>query len=141
MGRKGNRPKTLERALLPIFDHLNDTYFGGLLVAGIGWRNLSLKQEEVIYGECHFEERFIKINTILKDAEVPDYFLEYVVYHEMCHLMYHPSVATTEGHDNPEHNARFKSIEKRYPMYKQSIDFDETKMPDVVQRWREYRNK
>jgi predicted metal-dependent hydrolase len=137
----GSRPKTIKRALLPIFDNLNETYFGGLVVAGIGYRNLSIVKGEEIYGWCDITERFIKINSILQDEEVPEFFLEYIVFHEMCHLVYTPTMAEADGHNDTEHNARFRSMERRYPMYKQSAELEQTKMPAILQKWRDYRAK
>jgi predicted metal-dependent hydrolase len=66
-------------------------------------------------------------------------FLEYVVFHEMCHLVYHPGAAGEDGHEDVDHNPRFQSLEKRYPYYRQAIEFDSTELPAIVEKWRNYR--
>ena len=139
MSNKVAKPLISKKALLPIFDRLNDQYFGGLVVAGIGWRNLPIDQGNIVSGECVFDERLIRINHLLKDREVPDYFLDYVVYHEMVHLVYHPGAAELDGHEDPHHNPRFQSIEKRHPFFKQSAEFEASGLLKIADKWREYR--
>ena len=137
---KSKAPAALPRKgvnLFAIFDELNERYFGGMLCCGIGWRHLSLQSENVELGICVTTERFIKINVILDDVSVPDWYLRFIVYHEMLHLFYPPNM---DGYDDP-HNPRFLALEKRYPDYNKCIEYGEGDLYTlVIDKWRKHKN-
>ena len=65
-------------------------------------------------------QNVIKINPILNDREVPDYFIEYIVYHEMLHAVYPP---IRIGPKRAVHHKKFLEMEKTFPHY------------DIAKKW------
>ena len=53
------------------------------------------------WGSCTPAQSMIRISHVLQGA--PAYVLDYVIHHELCHLLEHT------------HNTRFKKLENRYP--------------------------
>src|SRR5438093_5498241 len=75
--------------LRPIFDKLNARYFRSpaLRRYKIVWgrkRRLPPK-EYFVFGTIQEEDRVIRIHPLLDQRFVPQWFLEYVIYHEMLH--------------------------------------------------------
>ena len=124
------KPESVERDLLKVFDELNQQYFNNQIVAGIGWRRMRTRKKYITVGLCSIHERFIEINIILKDKRVPYWFLKYIVYHEMLHLVH------GLGHSEP-----FLTEEKTYPDYERSAKFFEEDIVDVYDDWVIYFNE
>lgn len=108
--------------LIKIFDELNSEYFDGLVYAGIGWRRSKLGKTKVTLGSCSIEERFIRINSILQEPEIPTWFLIGIVHHEMIHAYQESAL----------HNERFQELERQYPLYEWVQDFQLTKLPRIL---------
>src|SRR5690606_31273756 len=75
----------------PIAARLNRRYFGGRLRFDITWgrrvpAGRRRRQRQITLGLCHSEDRVIRIHRILDSPDVPLFYLEYVIYHEMAHL-------------------------------------------------------
>lgn len=73
--------------LQAIFDRLNAEEFGGKITARIGWGRLSRLRgrRSIKMGIYLHEARAIRIHPALDRTEVPHYFVEAVVFHEMLH--------------------------------------------------------
>lgn len=72
----------------------------------------SIRKMKTLWGSCSFRERTIRFNSML--YYMSDYFLEYIVLHEMAHLFVH------------DHSKRFYDLIKKY-------------MPDYKKRWAEHK--
>jgi predicted metal-dependent hydrolase len=59
-------------------------------------------------------QNIIKINPILDDISIPDYFIEYIVYHEMLHAVYPPILGAGK---RVVHHKKFVEMEKKFPDY------------------------
>jgi predicted metal-dependent hydrolase len=68
-------------------------WFARLAVAP---KQIYIRQMKTKWGSCHFSNQNIRLNTEL--AKKPRQCLNYVLLHELCHLL------------EPTHNARFKSL-------------------------------
>ena len=64
-----------------------------------GWAR-TIRDMKTIWGSCSTKTGRIRINLQL--AVYPDECIEYVVVHELCHLL------------EPSHNARFKQFMKKF---------------------------
>lgn len=76
--------------LREIFDKLNAKYFRNRIKDyRIMWgrRRAELPTNEVVFGCIQEEDRVIRVNPLLDQGFVPRWFIEYVVYHEMCHIV------------------------------------------------------
>ena len=74
--------------------------------------NISIRKMKTLWGSCSYKERSIRFNSYLH--YMSDYFLEYIVVHEMAHLFV------------PNHSQRFYNIVKSY-------------LPDYKERWKEHK--
>jgi hypothetical protein len=76
--------------LRAIFDKLNARYFRNRLKAyNIIWgrKRKARPRDQIVFGTIQEEDRLIRIHPLLDRYFVPTWFLEYVIYHEMCHAV------------------------------------------------------
>lgn len=132
---EANRPRTLrivkrrKRAirsegrhhdLIQIFNDLNLKYFGGKIVAGITWglgRNVRRgfrRSRHITLGSYDRLRKLVIIHPNLDRENVPRFFVEAIVFHEMCHELV---VGETKGGRRRIHTPAFKDMEKRFPMF------------------------
>jgi hypothetical protein len=73
--------------LQDIFDRLNQQYFEGTLQARITWGPAVFRaqQRSIKMGSFSVEDRIIRVHPALDRAEVPLFFVEWIVFHEMLH--------------------------------------------------------
>ena len=76
--------------LRAIFDKLNEFYFRKRLRGySIVWgrRRKGRPRDQIVFGTIQEEDRMIRIHPLLDRRFIPTWFLEYVIYHEMCHAV------------------------------------------------------
>lgn len=76
--------------LRAIFDKLNAVYFRNRLRAySIVWgrRRKGRPRDQIVFGTIQEEDRMIRIHPLLDRRFIPTWFVEYVIYHEMCHAV------------------------------------------------------
>ena len=76
--------------LRAIFDKLNGRDFGNRLRGYTilwGQRRRERPRDMIVFGTIQEEDRMIRVHPLLDRAFVPVWFLEYVIYHEMCHAV------------------------------------------------------
>jgi len=73
--------------LQDIFDRLNRQYFQGTLQARITWGPAVFRaqQRSIKMGSFSVEDRIIRVHPALDCADVPVFFVEWIVFHEMLH--------------------------------------------------------
>lgn len=104
--------------LAPMFSRLNKRYFGGRLHRPrLGW---SARQWRAQLGCFDPGLDQIVINTRLDHNQVPEYVVEYVMYHEMLHVR-HPIRVAACGLQ--AHSAAFRNEERRYAHYDRARSF------------------
>lgn len=81
------RPAGRSHDLQAIFDRLNQRYFEGKLEARITWGNASRRKNRrsIKMGSFSVEDRIIRIHPVLDQADVPEYVVAWIVFHEMLH--------------------------------------------------------
>jgi predicted metal-dependent hydrolase len=86
--------------------HLNRRYFEGML----RWNSIQYSsRQERRRGSCNYTTRTIRISERL--AEMPQWVEDYVIVHELAHLL------------EPNHGKRFKALVRRYPLAERAIGF------------------
>jgi hypothetical protein len=112
------------RDLKPIFDALNQRYFGGAIQAEIGWSRASPKRRRrsIKMGVYLHDHRHIRIHPALDRPEVPDYLVEFVVYHEMCHQVCPPEPGS--GHRKRVHTRAFRERERMHPERDRALSWE-----------------
>jgi len=63
------------------------------------------------FGQCNQLFRVVTVNPVLDSDEVPDYVLDFVIYHEILHLRQDPTK------NRRPHNSQFKCWERQFPLY------------------------
>jgi hypothetical protein len=106
--------------LSEVYDSLNRRYFGGTVDARIGWGRGSTnrRRRSIRMGAYYHDTATILIHPALDRAEVPRYFLELVVYHEMLHQAV-PQQRTSSGR-RCIHSDEFREREALFEDYERA---------------------
>jgi predicted metal-dependent hydrolase len=109
--------------LRDIYRSVNEEYFKGRVKASITWgakrpRRAAAKRTLGSYSGCN---DLIRINPMLDSKNVPRYFLELVVYHEMLHADI--GVKDRAGRRSV-HSGEFARREKLFKHYKRAIAWE-----------------
>ncbi len=93
-----------------LFDELRDRFFGPLLPKPrLGW---SRRPSRTLLGHFDHAHNAIILSSWLDRPEVPQFVVEYVLYHEMLHMK-HP--VEHRRHRRSVHTPAFREEEKNYP--------------------------
>jgi predicted metal-dependent hydrolase len=125
--RKVRPPSLCEQGdiyhLREIFDAINREYFEGSVSAAIGWGKGNSRRavRKRTLGTYCSTTNTIRINPVLDRRNVPNYFIRFVVYHEMLH-----SVVKEERKNGRRamHTPEFRKKEKLYKDYEKSIGWE-----------------
>lgn len=115
---------------------LNASHFKGELDFRIIWgKNMRAGrgQRHVTLGTWNERQRIIRIHPMLDNRAVPWYFLEFIVYHEMCHIVI-PSHVDCSGR-MVHHSREFRALERRYPHFERSIAWEARWLPQLIRWW------
>ena len=133
------RPITVDvqgrhRNLQEIFDRLNTAYFEGAIRARITWGPRGKRKrsrDSIKLGSYTVEDELIRIHPVLDAADVPTFFVEWIVYHEMLH----------EVHDMPivdgrrvYHTAEFRNAEAQFERYAEAVMWERTHLVKLLER-------
>jgi len=112
-----------------IFDELNRSYFNGEIQCGITWGKVYRKRRRrsISFGNYEGFSNMIKINPALDRSEVPRFFVEYIVYHEMIHARIdrHPDRKTNH---RIHHGDDFYREEKQFRDYEEALAWEKRNM-------------
>jgi SprT-like family len=101
--------------LQEIFDDLNRRFFKGeICVQLLGW---SAIRSRTVLGHYDSAHSSITISRWLDSASTPRYLVEYVVFHEMLHIVY---PVGRNGHRRVVHSSEFRAAERKFPKYDQA---------------------
>jgi len=109
--------------LQAIFDELNARYFGNRIDARIGWGREApdRRRRSIKMGTYFHDARVVKIHPALDREEVPEFFVAFVVFHEMLHQAEPPRMI---GGRRVSHTPEFRRIERAYPDYARAIAWE-----------------
>lgn len=96
------------------YDTVNEVEFDGSVEVPITWGRSSARkrQRSIRLGSFSPEDRLIRIHPHLDQAFVPDYFVRYVVFHEMLHAAL--GFECTAGGRRRVHTRAFNGRERGY---------------------------
>lgn len=97
--------------LAAVAARVNREFFGGAVTAPITWGRLGRPERRVRLrrlGSYHRRRGLITINPVLDRPEVPEFFLAFVIHHEMLHAVQSPEASRW-------HDRAFHLAEKRHP--------------------------
>jgi hypothetical protein len=118
--------------LQAIFDRLNARHFGGALDARITWGPQLRRrrpQRSIKMGSYAVEDRLIRIHPVLDHASVPQYFVEWIVYHEMLHGKH--QVVKKNGR-RCFHSKDFLADERAFPDYHRACAWEKANIDRLL---------
>jgi len=116
-----------------IRDRLNERFFQGGVRATIGWGRAPgrRRRRSIRLGVYDHQTREIRIHPALDHPEVPRFFVEFIVFHEMLHQLF-PS---SNGPGRRVHHPRgFRDRERAYPLYEAAIAWERENLRALLHR-------
>lgn len=117
-----------------IFRKLNAEYFGNRVPRyRIVWGRKAKKRpkNEIVFATIQEEDRVIRIHPLLDRRFVPTWFLEYVVYHEMCHAV------VRDQYDSAGrrivHHEKFNERERRFHWFRRAKVWEQENLARFLQ--------
>lgn len=116
-----------------IFARLNQTHFQGGIRARIGWgRGVTRRRRKSIrLGVYDHAAREIRVHPALDKPDVPLFFVEYIVFHEMLHQLF-PSARHDGRHVH--HPRAFKDREKAFPLFSAALEWEKQHLARLLGR-------
>jgi hypothetical protein len=109
--------------LSALYAELNATFFGGAIEARIGWGREppARRRRSIKMGTYFHDARVIRVHPALDRPEVPDFFVRFIVFHEMLHQAVPP---VTRGGRRLAHPPEFRERERSYPGYARALAWE-----------------
>ena len=109
--------------LKALYDAVNAAHFQNLIQARIGWGRMPprRRRKSIRLGVYDHQTREIRIHPALDRPEVPAFFVEFIVFHEMLHQLF-PSNA--RGGRRVHHPRAFRERERTYPHYAAALRWE-----------------
>jgi hypothetical protein len=118
--------------LARIYARLNARFFGGQLRVPITWgRGVGrARRGGLTFGSYDPVLALIRIHPVLDRPEVPRFFLESVVYHEMLH--HHMGGVPDRAGRTVYHTRAFREAEARFPRHRESLAWEKRNLPELL---------
>ena len=108
-----------------LLHRVSRSYFGGKVDVRIGWgrapsRNKKRRRTGKVtrsLATYSYDDKVIRVSPVLDAPDVPDYVLEWIVYHELLH---HVLPAEVGGARNLYHTKRFRALEHGFARYEEA---------------------
>lgn len=109
--------------LQAMFDELNNRYFDNAVKARIGWSRdpPNRRRRSIKMGAYFHDARVIRIHPALDRADVPDFFVAFIVFHEMLHQVVAP---VQVGGKRVSHTPEFRRRERAYHDYERAMEWE-----------------
>lgn len=106
---------------------VNARFFDGQApVVGVAW---TPRRSFRRLADCHPEAGIIRVSRLLDSPRVPRYYIEYLIYHELLHLVVPP---VTRGGRRCFHHPAFRRLERQFPQYRAAREFQERMLPSLA---------
>lgn len=118
--------------LQAIFDKLNVERFGGRLEAKITWGPASRRngrRKSIKMGSFAVEDRVIRIHPALDRPTVPEYFVAWIVFHEMLHGKHE---VTKVGDRRCYHTKAFAAEERSFAEYERAHAWEKANIDTLL---------
>jgi hypothetical protein len=111
------------RDLSALYRAINRKFFDNEVDAQILWGRMPSRRarNSIRFGSYSQEENLIRIHPFLDDPFVPEFFVRYIVFHEMLHA--HLGVGESPDGRRRIHTREFKRREKAYPEYERAVSW------------------
>jgi hypothetical protein len=108
------------------FDRLNARFFENALRVPLTWGRGS----GITFGSYDPVLALIRIHPVLDRADVPLYFVESVVYHEMLH--HHLGGVADRAGRTVYHSRAFREAEARFPRQQEALAWEKQNLPQLL---------
>ena len=127
--------------LVQVFARLNARFFGNTLRVPLTWGRGGgrARRGGLTFGSYDPVLALIRIHPVLDRRDVPDYFLESVVYHEMLH--HHLGGIPDKAGRTVYHSRAFREAEARYPFHTQALAWEKENLPLLLRASQELDQK
>lgn len=117
--------------LQKLYEEVNRDYFGGSVSAAITWGKFPAKRRRrsIRFGSYCHDRGLIRIHPALDQDFVPEFFVRYIVFHELLHA--HLGVREVNGR-RFSHTREFRRIEMAYPDYARAEEWQA--QPGILKR-------
>jgi predicted metal-dependent hydrolase len=117
--------------LTAIFDRLNREHFGGAHEARITWgvARRPANWRSVKIGSYSVEDRLIRVSPLLDQEDIPRYFVDWIVFHEMLHGKH--AIRQVAGR-RCFHPPEFAQEERAFPDYARARLWEKTHMDRLL---------
>ena len=107
-----------------LFDALNQKYFEGKLGLSLTWFGAPMqkRRRRITFGQYFSGLRLIKMHRMLDDPFFPEFFVSFILYHEMLHSVV-PGSKDTRGRFCI-HGRAFKERERAFEDYQKAIEWE-----------------
>jgi hypothetical protein len=115
-----------------VYDRLNVRFFGSALLVPLTWGRGSgrARRGGLTFGSYDPVLALIRIHPVLDRRDVPAYFLESVVYHEMLH--HHLGGIPDAAGRTVYHSRAFREAEARYPQQREALAWEKVNLPHLL---------
>ena len=115
-----------------VYRRLNERFFGSALQVPVTWGRGGgrARRSGLTFGSYDPVLGLIRIHPVLDRREVPLYFLESVVYHEMLH--HHLGGVPDAAGRTVYHSRAFREAEARYPWHRQALAWEKENLPHLL---------
>lgn len=112
-------------------DSVNHEFFSGKLTCRITWSKGAVeprdgRRRHIIFGSYDSAVDLIRIHPALDQNTIPEFFIKFVIYHEMLHAVL--DTKPQPGGRRCVHTAQFRDKEKRHPDYKRAMEWERSFM-------------
>jgi hypothetical protein len=124
-----NKPELSTRGryfdLAALYAETNVAHFGGTINAAITWGKrppTRRRRRSIRFGSYAIEENLIRIHPYLDQEFVPEFFVRYIIFHEMLHAF----LGIEEPPDARRriHTREFRELERAYPDYERARSWE-----------------
>ena len=88
----------------------------------ITWGRHGHGTRSIRFGSFDYDHQLIRLHPKLDAAWVPAFFVEFIVFHELCHGVIPPRV---ENGRRLLHPPEFGTLERRFPLYDQALAWEQ----------------
>ena len=118
--------------LRAIFDDINQRYFDGKIEAVITWGpriGRPRRRNSIKMGSYSVEDRLIRIHRSLDRGFVPQFFVEWIVFHEMLHQVHD---ITVKNGRREFHSKAFLSDERTFERYHEARAWERRHLDEIL---------
>ena len=113
-----------------LFRALNASYFDDAVTARVVWGRRGQpsrrgRTQSLRLGVYLYADDLIRLHPVLDQPWVPDYFVRFVLFHEMLHAVVPPE---QQGRRRCYHSKTFRARERAYPDYQKALAWEKANL-------------